>query len=174
MSGHTLGVASARFSRDGLFVITASDDKQAGIWSADDRTAVITLEGHMSLLQDAVFDADHVFAITASYDGTARVWDVATGRLLWSIPQSRMTPVALAVDPRSQHLLTASCQAMARWDLGQSPVSDATMGFMAECRISQSLDGGRTSRYVIEYLACRSRARAYREAMSSAPESPAR
>jgi WD40 repeat protein/serine/threonine protein kinase len=73
-------VLSARFSRDGKEIVTASHDRTASLWDA---TTLVRRqwfhEGHDFLASSAVFFADGTRLATGAGDGTVRMWDVAAG-----------------------------------------------------------------------------------------------
>jgi len=80
--GHRGKVQHASFSLDGLYVVTASDDRSARIWRADNQTTEAVLRGHEGTVYHADFSPDGASIVTASWDRTARIWAVDTGRQL--------------------------------------------------------------------------------------------
>ena len=82
LTGHTHRVHTACVSPDGAFVVTASDDETARVWSLADGALLRTLEGHTEGVFRACVSADGAFVVTASFDNTARVWSLADGALL--------------------------------------------------------------------------------------------
>jgi WD40 repeat protein len=80
LSGHTNDLATARFSRDGRQVVTASVDGTARVWDVEAEAAVgPVFEGHGSPLHLATFSPDGGWFVTSSKDGTARVWQSEDG-----------------------------------------------------------------------------------------------
>jgi len=81
--GHSGRVGYAAFSPDGRFVVTASDDKTAMIWSSapDDASEksepLCVLRGHEWAVLTAAFSADGRRLITGSADKTANIWSLA-------------------------------------------------------------------------------------------------
>ena len=73
LSGHTKAVATAVFSPDGSYLITASSDYTAKIWSVTGRL-ITTLKGHKDFIRTAVFSKNNQYIVTASGDGTAKIW----------------------------------------------------------------------------------------------------
>ncbi|MCE9666405.1 hypothetical protein LY474_01150 [Myxococcus stipitatus] len=65
---------SARFSADGNWVVTASDDKTARVWRVRSQMAPTALQGHLHPLTQATFSPDGKQVLTASRDRSARVW----------------------------------------------------------------------------------------------------
>jgi WD40 repeat protein len=80
LRGHQEEVKSARFSRDGNLVVTASQDGKARIWDVASGQAVVALIGHKDQVNSAQFSPDGQLVLTASQDGTARIWNAANGQ----------------------------------------------------------------------------------------------
>ncbi|KAF8000796.1 hypothetical protein HF325_004585 [Metschnikowia pulcherrima] len=72
--GHSGPVYGMSFSPDNRYLISASEDKTARIWSLDTYTALVSYKGHNLPVWDVKFSPlGHYFA-TASHDQTARLW----------------------------------------------------------------------------------------------------
>ncbi|MCC7173375.1 MAG: protein kinase, partial [Planctomycetes bacterium] len=78
VEGHADAVRCATFSPDGLYILTASDDKTARVWDATTGQELLRLDGHSDAVVFAAFSPDQRVIVTASSDGTARTWDVRT------------------------------------------------------------------------------------------------
>ena len=78
MKGESIQLPSIR---DGLRIVTASDDKTARVWdSSDRRVARADIEAYdVTHIAYVAFSPDGSRIVTASWDGTARVWDAGTG-----------------------------------------------------------------------------------------------
>jgi WD40 repeat protein len=74
---------NARFSPDGAFFVTASQDRTAKIWNASTGALVRTLSGNNSLVIDAVWSNDGQSIWTSGYDKHVRQYNVSDGSLLW-------------------------------------------------------------------------------------------
>jgi len=85
LKGHKEMIQSARFSSDGLFLVTGSEDGTARVWNGITGELLHILAGHTAGLQDFRISGDGSRAITFSRDSTAKVWDLSTGQLLQSI-----------------------------------------------------------------------------------------
>ncbi len=87
--GHTDDVKYAKFSPDGLRVVTASSDQTAKIWDVQSGVLLQTLAGHTGSVTFANFSPDGNMIITASNDNTGKLWDANSGKLIramdWSI-----------------------------------------------------------------------------------------
>ena len=76
---HDKEIHSARFSKDGRLVATASADKTARVWDVTTGKPVTESLRHDGEVLSVEFSADGSRVVTASADGTARVWDARTG-----------------------------------------------------------------------------------------------
>ena len=82
---HDDTVTDATVSDDGEWIVSASADGTARVWSTRLGTAVAVLQGHRSQLSRAMFGPDHA-VLTASDDNTLRVWRVKPPLLLEAQP----------------------------------------------------------------------------------------
>lgn len=72
--GHSGPVYGMSFSPDNRYLLSASEDKTARLWSLDTYTALVSYKGHNQPVWDVKFlPLGHYFA-TASHDHTARLW----------------------------------------------------------------------------------------------------
>lgn len=77
--GHTEGVLSITFSKDGRRLLTSSYDKTARLWDLESGHQLRRFWGHNWWVWDASFSSDERRIVTASQDGTAVIWSVETG-----------------------------------------------------------------------------------------------
>lgn len=120
LHGHTDNINTARFSPDGHFVVTASDDGTVRLWEVNTQTE---LTGHTNVIQSIGFSADGKLLLTASTDNTARVWNVETGKVLSELRGHTAAVVRAAFSPDGQKVTTVSDDGTAQlWEtaLGQS------------------------------------------------------
>ena len=82
---HDDTVTDATVSDDGEWIVSASADGTARVWSTRLGTAVAVLQGHRSQLSRALFGPDRA-VLTASDDNTVRVWRVQPPLLLVAQP----------------------------------------------------------------------------------------
>jgi WD40 repeat protein/serine/threonine protein kinase len=114
---HGAGILAARFSPDGLRVVTASRDKTARVWDAKTGQPLTESLRHQSEVVSAQFSPDGQRVVTASWDKTARVWDAKTGRPLTEPLRHEAWVASAQFSPDGQQVVTASLDRTARiWD----------------------------------------------------------
>src|SRR5262249_42518850 len=111
-SGHVDAVWSAKFSRDGTKIVTASRDWTAVIWNATTGGPITRIAGHQREVRSAEFSPNGKFVITSSgalvdaTDNTARLWDAETGSqalVLGNYRSDSYTRLETASTQRSGH-----------------------------------------------------------------------
>ncbi len=111
-------VASAEFSRDGQWLVTAGWDHTARIWNVQTGLAELKLHGqHTDDINHAVFSPDGRQVLTASDDGTAVLWNLQSGlpELVLRGHEKRVNSAVFSSDERL--VLTTSDDLTARiWD----------------------------------------------------------
>src|SRR3546814_4335944 len=109
---HEKIVYAVDFSPDGRYVLTASGDDTASLWSLADYKQVRVWR-HDGLVTRALFSPDGSFVLTASTDRTARLWDVESGKAVarWPHDDSVYT---IAFSPNGRLVLTGSNDHTAR------------------------------------------------------------
>jgi WD40 repeat protein len=104
----------AQFSRDRMWVVTASLDATARIWNAETGQAKANSFHHDGGVLFAEFSFDGRKVVTASQDKTIRLWDVESGQpLLNSVTNGGAVYFARFTSDGSQ-LFTASADGLAR------------------------------------------------------------
>lgn len=78
LRGHRGPISMIQYSPDGTKIITASDDRNVGLWSGEGRL-VRMLEGHTDEVWRVKFSRNGKHFVSSSKDGTARIWDSETG-----------------------------------------------------------------------------------------------
>ena len=75
---HDKLIKTVNLSLDGKYIITASADKTAKLWSLDNKQLLLTLN-HDDVVASANFSSDGKYIVTASWDSTARIWSTKNG-----------------------------------------------------------------------------------------------
>lgn len=76
------GIPVMEASQANFFVITASADRTAQMWSMKSGSLLRTFEGHTDSLWSCCLSPDGTRLFTTSEDGTAKMWELSTGRCL--------------------------------------------------------------------------------------------
>lgn len=79
ISGHTKKVNKVKFTSDGNFVVTASDDGTCGLWNVYTGELVRSFAGHVGFVRSLDLAPSNKRLITCGEDETVRIWDVQTG-----------------------------------------------------------------------------------------------
>jgi WD40 repeat protein len=104
--GHDGIITSTQFSKDGMRVLTSSNDGTARVWNAVDGISIATLRGHNGPVRCAEFSSDCERIVTASSDHTARVWNARNGELVATCV-AHQGPVRVArFVPGGQHVVS--------------------------------------------------------------------
>ncbi len=78
LKGHTDGVYTVAFSRDGQLLATGSHDGTVRLWNVASGKRLATLTGHEGKVHWVTFSPDGKRLATAGEDKTMRVWDVVS------------------------------------------------------------------------------------------------
>jgi WD40 repeat protein len=127
LKAHGGPVLSARFNSDGAHLLTAGEDGGVGIWDIATNKPVLQLTQQRSRVWSAAYNADESLVITGSgdrdvtSDNTARVWDASSGVLLGELRGHLQGIYAVAIDRRSQRIVTTSLDNTTRlWNWGDN------------------------------------------------------
>jgi len=113
---HSRSVLSAKFSPDGMLVVTACGDV-AQIWDPRLTQPLLATLKHSDLVASADFSPDGLEIATASMDYTAGLWDAKTGYPLAPPLQHNSGVQSVAFSPDSRWVVTACKDGTARvWD----------------------------------------------------------
>jgi WD40 repeat protein len=80
--GHTEGISSLDFNRDGSILASGSYDRTIRLWNVDTGDLRKTLEGHTDGVQHVAFSPTGLILASASDDGTIQLWDIKTGDVI--------------------------------------------------------------------------------------------
>lgn len=104
LRGHLSQVRSAAFSPDGKYVLTASRDTTARLWSVNTEksTQMTVLTGHIGPVRSAVFSPDGRRVLTVSDDNTVLLWDakVCQQIAVFTTHSARLGAAAFSPDGR--------------------------------------------------------------------------
>jgi WD40 repeat protein/tRNA A-37 threonylcarbamoyl transferase component Bud32 len=117
--GHTQAVLCGKYSRDGRWIITGSDDNTARIWDAatgqlrewrpnPETNIELKLAAHTSGVSAVAFTPDGRRVLTGGKDMTAKLWDAQTGKEILTLTGQTGEITSVAVSPDGRYFLTAS------------------------------------------------------------------
>jgi WD40 repeat protein len=110
---------SAAFSPDGKRIVTASADKTARLWNAENGKPIgEPLRGHEGALSSVAFSPDGKRIVTASSDKTARLWNAENGKPIGEPLKGHEGALSSArFSPDGRRIVTASGDWTVRlWD----------------------------------------------------------
>ena len=140
--GHKGLLWGASFAPDGRRIVTASEDKTARVWDAENGNQLAILRGHTEPVRVASFSPDGRQVITASTDKTARLWDAETGQQSAVLEHDGVVRSA-AFSSDGRRVVTASDDNTARvWDVQTRKQIDLT-GHTARVRNAAFSPNGR-------------------------------
>jgi WD40 repeat protein/tRNA A-37 threonylcarbamoyl transferase component Bud32 len=114
--GHTGSVESARFSPDGKWILTSSEDATARVWNAASGEPVARLD-HAGKVLSAHFSNDGQRVVTSCWDKTARLWNPATGEQVAAFEGHAHFIYEAQFSPDGQRVVTPSADGTARvWE----------------------------------------------------------
>src|SRR5262249_2258415 len=82
---HSGDINYVGFSPNGRFLVTASQDRPAGVWNASHGDLLRVLKGHADRVWHGAFATDNRRVVTSSADRTARLWDTQVDRSLLTL-----------------------------------------------------------------------------------------
>lgn len=125
--GHTASINSIRYTTDGNYCMTCSDDRSLKLWNPhkDDPNkvgnalSIKTYSGvHGYSIQDVVISSDNNKFASAGGDRVTFLWDVGTGRVIRRIQGHSQRINCLEMNEDSTILLTGSYDKTVKvWDL---------------------------------------------------------
>ena len=82
---HSNFVNSVSISKDGLKIVSGSDDKSIKIWEVSSGKLLKSLDGHSDIVRCVCFSNDGSKIASGSDDTTIKIWEVSSGILLKSL-----------------------------------------------------------------------------------------
>ena len=104
---HDGGVTHAAFSPDGQRMVTASFDKTARIWNAEDGVEMAALKGHRGSPRASHVQPRWNARRNGEHDGTARIWNAESGEQMFVLHQPGDAHIAI-FSPDGKRIITAS------------------------------------------------------------------
>ena len=120
--GHRDWVEAMTFSKDGKFLLTASDDQTVRRWTLGTGASLVTeairFTGHINQVKSVVISPDGQVVATAGEDRTIRLWTMDARRLAPPLRGHAGPIFDLAFSPDGRTLVSSSLdETMRVWDL---------------------------------------------------------
>jgi len=116
--GHSGPVYSASLSPDARFMLTASEDKTARLWSLETNSCLVAYKGHNYPVWDLKFAPLGIYFATASHDRTARIWSCDQIHPLRILAGHLSDVDCIAWHPNCNYVATGSSDKTLRlWDI---------------------------------------------------------
>lgn len=126
---HEYPVWDARWCPMGHYFATASHDRTARVFAADDSAPRRVMVGHLADVDCVAWHPNANYVATGSSDRTVRLWDVQTGDCVRILVGHRGGVRALAMSPDGKSAASASDDGgVLVWDLGTAKCSHAFQG----------------------------------------------
>jgi COMPASS component SWD3 len=118
LHGHKKAISSVRFSPDGLWLASSSNDTTARIWDARTGAFKATLIGHSLGISDVAWSPDSSILCTASDDLTVCLWSQRTGIRLRTMSGHTNYVMCANFNPQGNLVATGSFDQSVRvWDI---------------------------------------------------------
>ena len=117
--GHRHWINSVRFSPDGQYFASASEDGLLMVWNTKSTERIFTFKGHTAGLNQLEWHPDGKRIITSSSDGTLKVWDITQpGERVFTVADNETGPWYAPVTPDGKKMVSASStRALSVWNL---------------------------------------------------------
>ena len=101
---HAGPVTSVKFSRNGMSVLTGSEDRTVRLW---DTKKGKPLHGHLGIVTDVCFLPDNLSVLSASMDRSVRIWDTRKGNNQFAQKGHSDGVTAIACSPNGKIVISA-------------------------------------------------------------------
>lgn len=141
LTGHTNYVRLVKFSPDGKYLATGSDDSTARLWNLATGQTVRVFAGHTAAADGVAFSPDGKYLVTASDDATARLWDLSTGQTVRVFSGSHNGIWLPSFSPDGEYLLIDDGPTPHIWDIATGQMVLTFTGHTDDTFSAYSPDG---------------------------------
>ncbi|KAJ4855762.1 WD domain, g-beta repeat domain-containing protein [Trichoderma breve] len=123
-TGHEDRINTIRFTPDGRWLASASDDSTIKLWDTAIGSCIATLVGHDEGINAICFTPDSRWLASASHDRTVKLWDIETGLCTATFKGHSQSVTAVNFAPDNWQLASASHDSTIKlWDttISRSP-----------------------------------------------------
>ncbi|KAK5577832.1 hypothetical protein RB653_002780 [Dictyostelium firmibasis] len=118
-NAHFHSVNSVKWSKDGKYLASGSDDKLCMIWGLSNNNSLIknttenwvcvaTLRGHASDISEVSWSPDNKYIATSSFDKTIIIWETNKFQMVSKLEEHKGFVKGLAWDPLGRYLASQS------------------------------------------------------------------
>lgn len=101
-------VGDVRYSPDGRWLATASDDNKIRLWNTTDYSLEQTLVGHTNFVNGVVFNPDGSLLVSGGHDRKVGIWDVQNGEALKFLEGHQNAVLRVAINPEGTLIASIS------------------------------------------------------------------
>lgn len=117
-TGHQGGISDVAWSKDGKYLVSASDDTSLALWNVVSKKLIRVLLGHSHYVFCVAFNPQSTLIASGSYDTTVKIWDVKKGKCLLTLSGHTEPVTSVHFDRDGTRLVSASWDGTIRiWDL---------------------------------------------------------
>ncbi|RAM53512.1 MAG: hypothetical protein C6Y22_00450 [Hapalosiphonaceae cyanobacterium JJU2] len=135
LKGHSAGVNSLAFSRDGHILASASKDSTIKLWNTTTLEEIYTLPGHRGNVNSIQFSRDNQILASGGEDSQIKLWNPHTGRITTTLIGHSGGITSIAISPDNLLLASASKDSKIKlWDLNKKQEICSLEGHSGEVR----------------------------------------
>lgn len=117
LQGHKDSISSIKFSPDGNWLATASNDKTIKVWQARTGKYEFTLEGHGAGISDIAWSPDSKTLVSASDDTNLILWNISTRTKVRTLRGHKNYVFCVNFNPQGTLIVSGSYDEMIKtWD----------------------------------------------------------
>ncbi len=117
-TGHFGDVVVVKYSPNGSFIASGSEDNTVKLWDVTTGKVVRTLVAHRGYITALDFNASGDMLVTAAKDNTIRIWDVRKGTEVRTLPGHSFYASAVAFSPTNNIIASCSIDKTVKlWDI---------------------------------------------------------